>query len=665
MLIGLGAHAWCALAEQGWTSAGRDVVNRAFVDAARESGVPTPLLKALCYLEGHLSAHGGYPSLDNGYGCMHIIQNARGDELDRAAHLLGVSADTLKHNLPINIRAGAALLRAEAVQLSPVHRAPTGLADWYGAVAAYSHAATRADARMYADAVYVQLSQGLAARADDGEMITLAPQRVQSDVQSSSAIPQSQALPSGCQRDQNVDYPQAIDCLVSAHTFDCNQTAPKAPCTYEGAQRPTDFAIDQIVIHDIEGNAQSSLRVFQNPQNQASVQYIVDSDGTVYQVVREKNIAYHAGNYWYNQHSIGIEHAGVDASGYRWYNASEYLASAKLVAYLLAKYHLPLNHEQIVSHGTIPSPSATSLPNHVDPGPYWLWDYYLKLIHAQGVHYPGETTVAHIFQIRPDSDRRPLGPQGQEASANFNFFYLYNGPSTKSGRIPALGGTQDITNVNGCVEPDVSYYYLDKVNDPAGSGTTLYKIWYGVVDQTTKAGRVAHARLVWLAVPHDSSGKGEGSAVTLQAVNGQKPLIYGQPTSGSSDVIGDAPAGAVFASTYTVTEDVPSTTNQGNPGNPGSTPVAGTQNTGDNPGAPNPVGTPTTGGSTNGSIVSTEPASADDQPAYENDRGTDSAVHPANKGKKNDGTGRLWYEINYNHRQAWVPASEVTLSPGA
>ena len=26
-----------------------------------------------------------------------------------------------------------------------------------------------------------------------------------------------------------------------------------------------------------------------------------------------------------------------------------------------------------------------------------------------------------------------------------------------------------------------------------------------------------------------------------------------------------------------------------------------------------------------------------------------------------DGTNNLWYEINYNHRQAWVPSSEVTV----
>ena len=671
---------------------GTGVVSRAFEEASREFQVPVVLLEAICYMEGRFSNNGGNPSVDDGYGCMHLIQNEHGDVLDRAAHTLGVSVNQLKQDLPTNIRGGATLLRADELQLSDAHSLPTNVRDWYGAVATYSNATTRANALLYADAVYTLLAQGFSAQADDGETITLAPQQVQPNVLSATTIKGTRSLPSGCKLDQNVDYPQAVDCLVPAPTFDCNQTQPKAPCTYEGAQRPTDYAVDQIVIHDIEGTAQESLHVFQNAKTGASVQYIVDSDGTVYQVVREKNIAYHAGNYWYNQHSIGIEHAGVDATGYRWYNASEYLASAKLVAYLLKKYHLPLNHEQIVSHGTIPSPSATSLPNHVDPGPYWLWDYYLKLIHEQGVSYPGEATSSNIFLLRPKSDRHPLGAQGQESSANFNFFYLYNGPSTASGRIPALGNAQDMTNVNGCVEPDISYYYLNKVVDPVGSGDTLYQIWYGVVDHTTKAGRFAHARLVWLAVPRGTAGHGEGMVVTLHAVSGQKPLIYGQPTTGSTDVIGDAPAGSLFVSTYTVTEDSPPPP-AGNQNNPGDNNNTGNQNATSNPGASNPPGSQSTTsnpGNSNqnttgnpgdnnstGSQSRTGNPSSSNPPGsqnnvsgqgantieYQNGMGANSVINPRGQQGKKDGAGSLWYEINYNHRQAWVPASEVTLSP--
>ena len=81
-----------------------------------------------------------------------------------------------------------------------------------------------------------------------------------------------------------------------------------------------------------------------------------------------------------NEQSIGIEHTGFGATGYQWYNTAQYLASAKLVAYLLNKYHIPLDHDHIVSHGTVPAAFLKASPNHVDPGPYWLWDYYFNLI---------------------------------------------------------------------------------------------------------------------------------------------------------------------------------------------------------------------------------------------------------------------------------------------
>ena len=638
------------------TRIGSGSVNQAFEEAAREFGVPISLLKAICYMEGRLSNNGGSPSIDNGYGCMHLIQNSRGDLLDHAARALGVSAHQLKLDLPTNIRGGAALLRDDALQLSRTHSLPTRLSDWYGALAVSSHATTRSAALMYAGAVYTLLAQGFSAQADDGETITLVPQNVQPDTLSATAVQGINKLPSGCKLDQNVDYPQAVDCLVSAHTFDCNQTPKNASCTYEDAQRPTDYAIDQIVIHDIEGTAQSSLNVFQNPKTAASVHYIIDSDGTIYQVVREKDIAYHAGNYWYNQHSIGIEHAGVDATGYRWYNASEYLASAKLTAYLLKKYNLPLNHEQIVSHATIPSPSATSLPNHVDPGPYWLWDYYLKLIHEQSMHYPSEATSPNIFLLRPSSDRRPLGARGAETDANFNFIYLYNGPSTSSGRIPQLGNGHDITDVSGCVEPDISYYYLAKVVDPAGSGDTMYKIWYGVVDHPTSTKRFVHARLAWLAVPRGAAGRGEGIPVVLNGASGQKPLIYGQPTTGSTYVLGDAPAGAIFVSAYTVTEDSIPTNNGSNTGGTGDT-----TNNGNNTGGTGDTTNNGDPGSTNGGDNQTGNMDGAGNIGDQNSMAANGIIATKSKNRRTDGVGNLWYEINYNHRQAWVPASEVTV----
>src|SRR5438105_7295798 len=118
----------------------------AFAQASAETGVPAPLLQALCYLEGRLSNHGGTPSIDGGFGCMHLVQNRRADTLDQAATDLGVTVQPLKMDMPTNIRGGAAVLRDEALALSPSHALPTTLSGWYGAVAAYSHASTRSTA---------------------------------------------------------------------------------------------------------------------------------------------------------------------------------------------------------------------------------------------------------------------------------------------------------------------------------------------------------------------------------------------------------------------------------------------------------------------------------------------------------------------------------------
>ena len=186
-------------------------VNQAFDQASQESGVPVAILQALCYMEGHLSNHGGTPSIDGGYGCMHLIKNnspasvartARGDlgigtnmvkggqtdDLGKAAKALGVTTDQLKTDMATNIRGGAAVLRDYALQLSSDHTLPGSLADWYGAVAAYSHATTQNTAHMYADAVYKLINDGFSGTTDTGETVTLAPQQMQPNVTTATKV---------------------------------------------------------------------------------------------------------------------------------------------------------------------------------------------------------------------------------------------------------------------------------------------------------------------------------------------------------------------------------------------------------------------------------------------------------------------------------------------
>ncbi|MGH2481565.1 MAG: N-acetylmuramoyl-L-alanine amidase, partial [Ktedonobacteraceae bacterium] len=151
-------------------------LNQAFEQATHEFGVPSALLKAICYMEGRLSDQDGDPSVDNGFGCMHLVKNKHSDTLDQAARELKLNAEHLKLDLPANIRGGAAILRDDALHLSSTHRLPNGLGNWYGAVATYSASTTRSTALMYANNVYKILHQGFSAPTDSGEIITLAPQ---------------------------------------------------------------------------------------------------------------------------------------------------------------------------------------------------------------------------------------------------------------------------------------------------------------------------------------------------------------------------------------------------------------------------------------------------------------------------------------------------------
>ena len=332
--------------------------------------------------------------------------------------------------------------------------------------------------------------------------------------------------------DGKTEFPGAIDCILDPAVFDCTPLPDGVPCTYVSTNRPEDLAINFIGIHDIEGSVQDALKAFQEVKSSVSIHYIVDADGTVFQVLHEKDTAFHMGNRWYNDHSIGIEHAGFAATGFLWYNAAQYLGSAKLVAYLTAKYDIPVDHDHIVSHGTVPSPTLAASPNHVDPGPYWLWDFYLKLIGGKDPKTANKGSNAHIVSIHPDTGKKPLGPKGTETPANFNYFYLYNSPSTRSELILPRGAATDITDETTNVETDISYYFLTQEKDQAGTGATMYEIWYGAEPnlQQSPPDQSAHAILGWLAVPPGASQiRSSGTAISLITSRSTVSKVYGRP----------------------------------------------------------------------------------------------------------------------------------------
>ncbi|MFE8008114.1 N-acetylmuramoyl-L-alanine amidase [Streptomyces sp. NPDC057418] len=141
------------------------------------------------------------------------------------------------------------------------------------------------------------------------------------------------------------------------------------------ADRPDDYGVDRVIVHVTQGSFASAVKVFQDPAHQAATHYIVGQNGRVTQMIRELDVAYHAGNRSYNERSIGIEHEGfVDRP--QDFTPAMYASSARLTAAICARYGIPVDREHIIGHVEVPG------TDHTDPGPHWDWDRYMKLVRA-------------------------------------------------------------------------------------------------------------------------------------------------------------------------------------------------------------------------------------------------------------------------------------------
>ncbi|MEV5310384.1 MULTISPECIES: N-acetylmuramoyl-L-alanine amidase [unclassified Streptomyces] len=142
---------------------------------------------------------------------------------------------------------------------------------------------------------------------------------------------------------------------------------------FRWADRPDDYEIDMVIVHVTQGSFDSAVKVFQDPEHGAASHYIVGQDGRVAQMIRELDVAYHAGNRDYNERSVGIEHAGfVDRP--QDFTDAMYTASARLTAGICRRYGIPVDREHIIGHVEVPG------TDHTDPGPHWDWDRYIRLV---------------------------------------------------------------------------------------------------------------------------------------------------------------------------------------------------------------------------------------------------------------------------------------------
>lgn len=169
---------------------------------------------------------------------------------------------------------------------------------------------------------------------------------------------------------------------------DIEETATMALEAINKYVHPSNFGgvrnkVDTVVIHTTEGSAPSALSWFgmdhkPSGQGPTSAHYLIGKDGTLYSLVPENKIAYHAGNWNVNTRSIGIELEGKSGDP-SMFTTSMLASLVVLLRTLSRKYGIVLDRKHIIGHNEVPG--AT----HTDPGRFFPWDKVMNAVNGGNV----------------------------------------------------------------------------------------------------------------------------------------------------------------------------------------------------------------------------------------------------------------------------------------
>ena len=327
-------------------------LNDAFAEAAHEFDVPQPLLWALAYEASRYD-----PEAQSAWGGRGLFdfreQGVEGPGLEAAAWALGCEPEDVLANPHSQVRAAAALLAKQR------HLAGGGgaweIEDWAPTVRAFSGSHDPERQRRFAQYIYEILWEGLG----QPEPLPIDFERTGLEREAPPWLPQG-------------DYYGNDDYVQAGYT------------NYTDASRSAGD-IDYIVIHTTQGSYSGAISWFQNTTHegvgsQVSAHYVVrSSDGAVTQCLLEEDIGWHAGNWEYNEHSVGIEHEGYVEEPETWYTEALYQGSAELSRDIISRNNITVDRSHIVAHSEVPG--AT----HTDPGSGWDWNYYMALLSGEGV----------------------------------------------------------------------------------------------------------------------------------------------------------------------------------------------------------------------------------------------------------------------------------------
>jgi len=319
-------------------------INDYFDQAAKEFGVPASLLKAIGIVESNWTQIG--PSIDRGWGIMHLVQNEMINTLSEAALASGLTEEAIKEDPESNIRAAAALLAQYAgpdiVGISDVRK-------WFDAAQKFSGLSLEELRHSQARTYFEKIKTGTISQTLWGEHIDLKP------------LPKLVIPGPTINKSFSADYPPAISDIT--------------PCNF-GTGR--NHIIDTWVNHWIGvGTYAGAISWFHTcrPSAPSSAHFVIrSSDGEITQVVGVANTAYHAGasgQPYNNSRSIGVEHEATAANPALWNSVPMLNASTEMACYFAGIYNIPTTRSLpgIREHKEMPG-TSTSCAGSI---PWTIW----------------------------------------------------------------------------------------------------------------------------------------------------------------------------------------------------------------------------------------------------------------------------------------------------
>jgi hypothetical protein len=401
--------------------------------ASQARNVPLPLIEATAYVNSRWEWI-STAAVDGGVGPMHVLPS----QMASTTSLSGHSSGQITTDLAANLDAGAALL-------ANAHTSGSGLASWQPAVVATQGSAV-------AKQIFDALRSGESRTTSSGEQITLAPQALPASTYPSN----SRAVPATA----GSDYGPA--------TWN-----PADPANYTVANRPHDYPVQLIVIHDIEGTYGSAIQYFQDPAAQASAHYVVSDNGDITQMVHEKDIAWHAGNWDYNTRAIGIEHEGYAYVQPTWYTAAMYQASAKLIASICSRWGVPMNRQNVIGHYQVPDPNDPTqfggVDHHTDPGPYWDWTYYMSLAqsYANALPSPPHMQPDPVASLNGQTSATVSWQAASSCHSAITGYTVSGQPGNLVKNVPGNATSATFTGL----QPGTTYTFTVTATNPDGQDT--------------------------------------------------------------------------------------------------------------------------------------------------------------------------------------------------